>query len=266
MIKETRLCTWLEVNDKMPTSYSNFKTIDVDEISNNCSEDILYYISDLFGTHIFRKEFLKEINDILKWEKVQEYIDISSILPTQSNIKKGDFGEILFSSILEEFHDYIIPVTKIQYKIIPNQSLPRTDILALRIKDNLINEVCYVESKLRTTNDTYAAVEAHDQLKEDYNTKMPEILIFVLRILSYKNSPLLPKFKIYMQDRKDNKNYDTFRISLCWEKSKWSDTVLKNLDDNGVKLSKLHVHVIKINNLSNLVDKIYGLLEARLKK
>ena len=52
--------------------------------------------------------------------------------------------------------------------------------------------------------------------------------------------PLIKDFLSYLKDKRDLRDIDTFRMGLIWEKSKWTDTVLENLDDevNNVRALK----------------------------
>jgi hypothetical protein len=194
----------------------------------------------------------------LGWEQVSKQI-VATIMPGLPTAKRGEFGEVLFAAILEEFHDYKIPVPKLRFKITAGQSLPATDILALKVDEiSAIIEVCFVESKLRTTSDNTAAVEGYKQLQSDYESKLPDILTFIAARLHERNDALFETFASYMRDRGDVTDKDNFRLGLCWERSEWHEKVLQNLQENGVDLPRLTVHVIGIDNLRQIIDELFA--------
>ena len=63
-----------------------------------------------------------------------------------------------------------------------------------------------------------------------------------------------------MRSRDDRSNLDTFRLATCWEHHAWRETVLEDLEESGVTLSPLDVHVIRIRNLRAVTDDVFGAL------
>jgi hypothetical protein len=250
---------WLSCQKRDPCPYSKFNVIDLEEIYY--SEEIENYLTEIIYDQIFDIKLLKHLAEELGWDRVKDEFISPSIPPEGSTIKKGDFGEILFSGILEEFQGYSIPFYKVHYKFIAEQSLPRTDILALKIEDDKVIEVCFIESKLRMSKDVYAAKKGSEQLYADYNIKLPDILKFTVKILNDKKSELLNPFIKYLLDRKINTNLDNFRLSLCWEKKLWDEKALKTLESHEIQLSKLNVHVICIDDLDIVINNVFSELE-----
>jgi hypothetical protein len=197
----------------------------------------------------------------LGWQKVSNLI-IKPQVPMNINIRRGRFGEILTSAILEQFHNYIIPVRKIRFSITGGQSLPATDAVALKTDQRgSIIEVCFVESKLRTRTlevDCSVAAKGCEQLAADYTKILPDILSFIAQRLHERMDPLFDKFASYMRSRSDTTDMDTFRLGLCWDRAEWNESILENLEDAEPKLPRLTVHVIRINNLRQLTDELFG--------
>src|SRR5260370_41759686 len=202
--------------------------------------------------------------DLLGWQKVKGLI-VERAVPKRTNIRRGEFGETLICAMLEQFHRYKIPIFKLRFKQIGNETLHGTDGLAL-IMDNegLITEVCYVESKLRTDDRKMGvAVEGYRQLKSDYEDELPQTLSFISQRLfeqrhNNEMKALFNAFKSYMQDRTDTTEKDSFRLSLCWYSAMWRVKVLANLQENGVEIPKLTVHVVLIENLREITDEIFA--------
>ncbi len=253
---------WLDSNERNPCPYSHFKVIDLRE-KILLSSGIKSHLRDLYVSARFDLHFLESLKGSAaslgwEWNKVRKSI-VEKGIPTISNFKRGEFGEVLITAVLEQFHDYKIPVYKLRYKITANQSLPGTDIVALGINnEGTIIEVCFVETKLRTRKDNMAAIDGYKQLKETYESKLPDILTFIAARLQERKDNLYKAYMFYLLDRTDNRGKDNFRLGLCWENSEWSENVLENLQDNGVDLPKLILHVIPINNLRQITDELFA--------
>lgn len=254
---------WLGWRKRQPSSYSEFEVIDVKEI-NELSSEAKLYISRIFLNARIDPEYLKEMAELIGWQKVQGHI-IEKGVPTLTRVKRGEFGETLICAMLEHFHKYKIPIFKLRFKQIGNETLHGTDVLALVIdSEGLISEVCYVESKLRTDNiSKMTAVEGYNQLKSDYANRLPQTLSFISQRLFEQRhngqmNALYNAFKSYMKDRTDTTDKDSFCLSLCWDSAMWHEKVLDNLQENGVELPKLTVHVVLIGNLRQVTDEIFA--------
>jgi len=252
------LTTWLKLQERNPCQYSQFKVIDVEQICE-LSQETRAYLASLICTERFEPKFLADMAECLGWKDTNQLI-IARLMPKSTNAKRGEFGETLINAILEQFHGYKIPVRKLRFKITPGQSLPATDSLALKIDRGSITEVCYIESKLRTSQDDIVAVDSYNQLQVDYQSRLPDILTFVVARLAESNDPLYEAFKSYMRDRRDTKDRDTFRISLCWDSSQWREKVLEKLQESLGSLTKLTVHAIRVQNLRQVTEEIFAAL------
>lgn len=249
---------WLKCNERNPRPYSLFVVIDVEEFEK-VSLDTSEHLLNLLTTSRFDPEYLKAITQRLGWQNFKKSI-IAKQVPKQTKIKRGQFGEALINAILQEFYDYKIPVPKLYFRITSDQSLPATDTVALKIgEQGAITEVCFVESKLRRdAKNVQVALEGCSQLQADYQSKLPDILKFISERLHERQDPLFDAFLNYLGDRLDTTDRDTFSLSLCWEASAWSETVLENLQENNIELPRLTVHLIRINNLSQLIDDLFA--------
>jgi hypothetical protein len=98
----------------------------------------------------------------------------------------------------------------------------------------------------------------YSQLLKDFNSQFPGILSFVAARLYERKDALFQAFASYLQDRNDTKDKDNFRLSLCWEHSTWREKPLENLQDNGMDLPKLAVHVIRIHTLRQITDELFA--------
>jgi hypothetical protein len=47
-------------------------------------------------------------------------------------------------------------------------------------------------------------------------------------------------------------------LSLCWEDTAWRERVLENLQDAGVEVPRLSVHVMRIHHLRHLTDELFA--------
>jgi hypothetical protein len=250
----TSLSDWLQWKAK--STYTKFSLIEVDE-SNPVSDEINRYLSNLVLSARMDLELLKVAAKHLGWERVGELL-VAGRQPTLPSAKRGDFGEVLTSALLVEFHNCIIPVQKLRYAITSNQRLSGTDAIAIKKEGGKISEVYYVESKLRTTHDTGAAVEAWNQLVDDYSKKLPDMISFVLARLFERGDPLFNDFLNYASDRKNAAGIDRFCIGLVWDCDKWSTTVLDNLDGSiDPKLPRALVPRVHISDLARKTDAIF---------
>jgi hypothetical protein len=244
-----------EIVARDPCPYSQFAVVDVNQL-RELTAQAREEIRDVLVTARFAPSFLANLAEELGWEMVKERIVDEGIVK-RGTVSRGDFGEAMFDRFLEEHHGYIIPVKKLRFKVTAGQSLPGTDILAFRLNARSeITEVCYVESKLRTIRDYTVAVKGYEQLREDFESRLPEILTFIAARLDDRSDPLLPAFRDYLRNRLDTTDMDYFRLGLCWDFALWNERALDNLEDNGVELPTLVVHVLRIEALSTLCDEI----------
>jgi hypothetical protein len=243
----TTLSTWLNCSDE--PKRGNIAIIELKEICPP-NPQILDYLSQLMLRARFNIEFLSEMAEIVGWTAVKNIINAS--IPTLLNVSLGDFGEVLTIAMLEEFRGYKIPVQKLRYKIKGNQTLPGSDAIGIRIDKDEITELCYVESKLRTSDTKKAAVEGYTQLVDDYDLEVPAMLVFVLATLRETKSPLYNVFQKFLRDRRNDPALEKFHLSLIWEKSAWSDEVIALLEKEVGNGPELDVSISRIDNIGLL--------------
>lgn len=260
--------TWLSSSERAPNPYARFRLIDVEEPAG-LPDESRDYVSNLLRDSRFAPEFLADMAGILGWDMVRDTI-LSGASPNAIPTKRGDFGEVLITALLEESHGYKIPVRKLRYKVTRNQLLHGTDALAIRVDtEGNVTEVCFVESKLRTAtrnaDDRNLAVTGCDQLKNDFDHKLPDILQFVAQRLHEIKDELFGPFVVYMGTRADTTDIDTFCLGLVWERAEWEEQILQNLEEHTNVLPRLVVHAIRINNLGQVSDDLFarvGLIEV----
>lgn len=247
---------WVRQTEREKSELYNFQIADVEEISP-LTPELKTYLSSCLRDDRFPPGLLSELAEELGWKNVMEKFVLPK-LPRNTNLKRGEFGEILTARILTTFCNYIVPVAKLRHKLTRGQSLPATDILALKVDDQgNILEINLVESKLRTNKDKSAAVKGQAQLATDYDQDFPSILNYVITCLYERNDPLFNALLQYLREREDNKDKDSFRLSLCWDAPNWDEDILQELQDSGIALSPLFVHVIRIKNLRQLTNELF---------
>lgn len=251
------LSEWLRWSRREPSPFSGFRVIDVTE-SEPPTDIVINHLKDLLTYARLDPSFLQDAAKYLGWDNVRALI--AEFQPLGTRARRGEFGEVLSSAMLSEFHNYLVPVQKLRFAISGDQSLPGTDVIALKLDKRRIAEVSFVESKLRTGSDTGAAVQGYDQVKRDYEERLPDMLRFVAQRLH--GDPLFDVFMEYMRDRMDTRDRDSFQLFLVWEQSQWSETVLRNLEDNEVELNRLNVHVTLIQDLADLTNSLFAMLGA----
>lgn len=258
------LSKWLACSNRAPCKYSQFEVVDISPISE-ISEENHSHLSSLLISELFEPGYLAEMSKRLGWKKVSRDI-ISTKVPKTLKIKKGTFGETLINAILEEFYNYHVPVRKLRYLIKSDISPPGIDSVAFKVNDHgVIDEVCFVESKLRASNhykNKDAGLEGYNQLKINYESKSFDILNFIAERLHERKDPFFDPFASYMRERDVDDEIDTFKLSLCWDSSFWDESVLENLDDIEIEIPKFNIHVILITNLESIIKEVFGRLGA----
>src|SRR5437764_1453428 len=96
---DSMLAKWLGWKKRQPCSYSEFEVIDIEEIGKLSSETKLS-LSHMFLNARVDPEYLKEIAELIGWQKVQDLI-IERGVPTLTRVKRGEFGETLICAMLE---------------------------------------------------------------------------------------------------------------------------------------------------------------------
>lgn len=248
---------WLTCVLRDPSSYENFHLYDYNEKGPIHLEMKKHLLSLLVEARL-DPDLINASVEYLGWEKVKKFL-VAPIQPTRINMRRGEFGEILMSELLTNFFNYYIPVPKHRFIITPNQSLPGTDVIAIKKDNSRLTDVCFVESKLRTTCDVSAAVRGYEQLESDYTKRVPDMIRFVLNRLSEKKDPFFPVFLEYMCRREDMRDIERYVLGLVWDCEVWSETVLENLENelNDTHLPEFTVHVIQIGELVTLTNELF---------
>ena len=247
---------WLKPVPRVDSGFSFQVTDLVEETSEAPSSTDL---ANLMRDSYWGTDRLANVANRYGWSAVREKF-IQARGGTSVAVSRGDFGEAVTVQYLKEGEDYIVPVMKLRYKVAANQTLPGTDCLALKISENVLAEVAFVESKFRSSRSPSVAVEGAKQLKEDSDSALPDILVFVARMLSERGDPLAQLMEDYIFQR--NLDLDQYILMLLCDQGIWREIILENLEDEGLELEPLHVYVGRVANLSQLSDSAFSVIGA----
>ena len=203
-------------------------------------------------------EIITNICDDIGWTETKKFL--SGVVPSSKTAKRGEFGEALTYELLENMLGFMVPVRKLRYKVTGGQSLPGTDILAVKLDGDSISEVCFIECKLRTALDNQAALDAYNQLLGIHTKKYPDIVRFTANRLKESKNRLFESFMKYMLRHSGSAQIETFRVTLIYDRSVWNIKVIERLIDNSEKnwLGNTYVDVVSIDDLKDLVDSVFG--------
>lgn len=244
---------WLAPSGRPSGTYARFEVVDVAEAASP-STDVQSHLCDLVAQSSVDLHFLADITRRLGWGRAEQAV--GQRLPQHSRAQRGRFGEVLGVAMLEQFDGYVLPIQKAHFAITGGQSQPSTDAVLVKLDDGSIVEVCFVESKLRTVRDRFAAVEGVRQLEADYAKDEHDMLLFTAARLYDQGNSLYDPFLEYMASR-DEANIDSFRLMLCYEDAVWTDHALDDLRDDEPTASPLTVHVTRVAELRELVETIF---------
>ena len=244
---------WLEYVQREDTSF-RFKVNNINEKKNRDTDKINQIFGSIILDNIVGYDTAKKISEKIGWNRTVERF-VSPRISKINNMKKGKFGEMLESTVLEEFFDFVIPIKKWKYAITSDQSLPSTDIVAIKKNDSDVTEISFVESKLTTGDSKRPISEAYKQLVENRDKGFSEILDFIILRLHDEQSPLAEMFIEYCF-KKDTRN-DTYRVAVTCDTDKWDDKSLKKLDTIPKPMSDLTIDVIRIKTLETIVNGVY---------
>jgi hypothetical protein len=252
----TLLSAWLDLKLRSPSNYKNFDLYDAIQ-RVELSPEIRGYLIDLVKNSRIDPRLLDAAARVSTATKDAV---VEAGLPTIPTAQRGDFGEVLTAAALIEFLDYSVPVSKLRFGINPDQGLPSTDVVAIKKDRNVISEVCFVESKTRTSRDNDCAAEGYKQLATDYSQRLPHMILFILNRLAERNDPLFELFLNYALDRRDTLGVERFHLGLTWEAADWSEVVLRNLEakvDNA-NYPRVSVHLLAIKDLAKLIEGLFA--------
>ena len=248
---------WFIASQRTDTGYS-FEVTDLEETSYVPSNGEL---ADLLSNSYFGSAKLADIADRYGKRAVRDRL-LAPRATTQLNVRRGDFGEVVTAEYLTAVAGYQVPISKLRYKISANQTLPGTDCVAVKVSDGNLEEVAYVESKLRTSYDSAVAITGASQLKKDADATAPEILSFIVSMLNDINHPLCNAFLDYMFDRDSNAHHemDRFLLFIIHEKQIWNERILRNLEDAEIEVEPLCLYAARITGLRCLADSAFSSL------
>lgn len=244
---------WL-IAARRPVDTYSFGVVDVNERATPTLESKAE-LASLLRQERFDPQFVFAMAQSLGWTRVADAVRAG--LSHGQRLRKGDLGEVLLGYLLEA-SGYVIPVRKMRSRISSDQSQPRIDVVAMRVANGEVTEVCMGESKLRTRLDLHAGTEAYAQLVEECRQDLPEILTFVAARLFESQSPLFDSFGTFLRDRADSPGLEHRVVGLTWSRAEWDERVLQNLEDAGTD-PPLDVHVIAIDDLGSLVTEVFTL-------
>lgn len=240
--------------EQRESAAAEFDIIDVVELGAP-SLEVKQHLRDIHLDALAGLSTFEKIARELGWGRMDDWL--KNRVPSTLGLKRGVFGEVLAGAMLTQFHGYAIPVEKLRFRFSANQSPPFTDLVAFKVGVDELEEICFIESKLRTGSDTLAAKQAHDQLYADARVALPQILQFVAWRLDEQRSPLFGILMDYLRDRRSISDKDSFRVCLTWEDETWTESALSNMEGE-VQLEHLTVHVTRIKDLVKLVDEVYA--------
>jgi hypothetical protein len=241
------LSGWLIAEQREPSPSVHFSVCDIRERDVRPVE----LVSTLALAVVNAKtstEFLAAVEPYIDWDFLSRRLGDS---PAKS-VFRGDFGEVLAGAWLED-HDKLVPtIRKLRYQILPSQTQPGADIVAVELRDGVVDRLHLVEVKLRTTRNTSSAVDAHLQHERRPSAQLEALLIFILERLWDDNSELFGPLLDHLAGRTYAPD-DVFHIFLVYDDSTWSDHTLTRLDDSAGSLEPLDVHVLRVRHLAELI-------------
>lgn len=249
---------WLSAAQRAASS-SPYETWDVTELPSATLRSAEAFAPILLD-HLIDREFLSRAAAIMPASSRRRFIETR--LPNRQILKRGAFGEVLSATVLEQFHDHVVPVKKLRYRTASHDSPKATDVLAVKQDtDGQITSLAYVEVKFRTTRRDMdlLAVTAHDQLHKDCAAEFPAVVGFVVEVLSQSGASLADAFLRYLRDRRALQ-IDTHHIFFVMEREVWDDGDLNCLDEHESLLDPLTIHIVRISELPQKVSRIYDLL------
>lgn len=204
-------------------------------------------------------ELLEEMEDVLGWEDAAVRLRFG-----QPSVRKGEFGEVLVTAVLEEFDGLVVPIRKLRYQIDPEQTLPGNDVVAFDVGDDgALDRVVFVECKLRTRRDLPAGTDAHTQLVEDRDKGFADIIGFVYARMREAAHPLLPAFRDYLRSRSREERGE-YAIGLIWDSDTWAEAVIERVSDLPDRLDPLSASIVRFNGLQALAEAVFAEAELAL--
>jgi len=252
---------WLKEEKRVNTHYSKFSVIDLTE--NDMQEEVKKlkkFLANRILIHLDYPERLRRIYKDEPKDKLRKHI-LDLILPKKGvhfNPEQSFLSEIITADILEKIRKAILPIHKLRYKELRDRAMRgKADVLACRISaDKPV--IIFAEVKSKITYKKEIAEEAYRELVLN-NVEVPEIVNYISRRLEDRDEYNL--VCLFDKAIRDPKSYSKdFHIFLIFEKDKWKEDILKNLDNFQVELPNLTLNVVLINSLKDLINETYSLV------
>lgn len=212
--------------------------------------EVLPFLSRQLVEHRTAIRVARDMADLLGWNAVQ-----ARLTPSQLQLRHGDFGEMLATEILQEFAGLSVPIKKVRYQIHSDQTLVGADVVGFQLDEQRVMQLHFAEAKFRTTPDTSAALQAHEQLTRWHRDDFAQIIMFIGARLQETHPDLYESFVEYLSDIHDRD--DSFHIVLIWDQAAWTETVLSNLPTAPDLLDPLTVRVALIDDLTHVTALAY---------
>lgn len=257
MLNDFDVNWWLKHTSKDDSSFDQFVINYISETTRP-TDKIKNGLASMMVSAWIDPDFITNICDEFGWPETKNFL--SGVGPSNKAAKRGEFGEALTYELLEKMLGFMVPVRKLRYKVTGGQSLPGTDILAVKLHESSISEVCFIECKLRTVRDNQAALEAYNQLLRIRTQKYPDIVRFTANRLKDSGDRLFGSFMNYMLKRSGSVQIETFRVTLIYDRSAWNIKVIERLRDNSEKnrLGNTYLDIVSIEELKGLVDSVFS--------
>jgi hypothetical protein len=251
---ELALDAWLSGSARSPSPF-HFDVSDFTESGRD--RGTLHGLGQMVVRAKTDPSVLERMADVVGWPDAAARLRRGRV-----GIRRGDFGEALASELLEVFGNLRVPVRKLRYQTDPEQAMHGTDIVGFAIgKDGEIEDLHFVECKLRTYRNLPAGVEAHNQLAKDRAAGYADTLMFLADRLAETEPMLFDAFMSYLKGRARPER-GTHGIVLVWELAEWDEDVLTRVNEVESLINPLHIRVVQLGKLATLVEEVYDAIGA----
>lgn len=185
-------------------------------------------------------------------------------MPKGSTMRSADFGEIIFSDLLEFVKGYNVPRCKQYGRATPTQSEQGTDIIAYKFhnSDNspsIDDELCAIESKMGATSSSYSKVNdaIKHSIKDEFRTS---ITINYIRKKLKRMGKIEESEQVARFQKKSEKDYQLRLMAgaAIARAEVEKDVTIEFTDDGEVKLEKVDsIFLIHCDKLMDLVHELY---------
>jgi hypothetical protein len=224
----------------------------------------------------YRKSYItdSDLERRVKNFSTSPQIELSEILPTEGNIKSGDFGEILTYFLLTERHknQNVNGPRKWRWKQEKNVPAPYTDVILFSIKSGKpsINDLLIsAESKMKSTiNKDYHPIQnAIDGAEKDYVSRIANSLSWLRKKHkdeSLKEGAPVERLKSYVDSIERFIKSETLgeytkqlKAVAFVDKSFLTNEIMKEVSLPSVTGILLEVIVVSIKDLKTAYEKVF---------